>query len=112
MVNVGVGQDHGIEAVKGDRRENAVALALFACALMQAEIDEDPGPRGLYEIARACDFARRPEERNLHGESLRSSGQGRSDGERDALPGPEALLLALEDASDLDRVVEGCAEIT
>ncbi len=70
MIDVGVRQEHRVEARPVEGRDPVIAdLARYA-ALVKTEVDEDAGPPGLDQRAGACDLAGGAEERELHADTV------------------------------------------
>ena len=66
VVEVGVGEDDGVERRRVDAQRHPVAHRLVGAALEHAAVDEDAGPTRVDEVARAGDRARSAEEGQLH----------------------------------------------
>ncbi len=74
MVEVGMGQEHGVEVgcIEGER--DPVADRFVRAALEHPAVDEDPGPLGDEQELRAGDGRRATEEVDLHGAHGDSAG--------------------------------------
>ena len=66
VVEVGVGEDDGIEGLGVDPERHAVAHRLVAAALEHAAVDEDAGLARVHEVARTRHGPRPAEEGELH----------------------------------------------
>ncbi len=53
VIEMGVGEDHRVDAVRGDGHRRPVALPELLEALKQAAIDQDPAAAGLQQVFRA-----------------------------------------------------------
>ena len=74
VVEMGMGQQHGVEIGRIEGERDAVADRFVRAALEHPAIDEDLGPLGDEQVLRAGDGRRAAEEGDLHGRMVTAQG--------------------------------------
>jgi hypothetical protein len=99
VVEVGVGEDDGVERARIEAERDPVAHRLVRPALEHAAVHEDPGAPGVHEMTRTCDRSRPAQEGQLHGRIVTHPRRG--GGRRATIPSTPADLLAAAEAAYL-----------